>query len=97
MINKKDVQHIAKLARLGITQEEEEKFTKDLSPILGYIEKLKKLDVRDVNPTSHSALADNVMREDALKNSDSKDQISKKLLDLAPDKKDNYLKVKQIL
>jgi len=97
MINKNDVQHIAKLARLGITQEEEEKFAKDLSSILGYIEKLNKLDVKDVNPTSHSVLVEDVMREDTLKSSNDKDQISKKLLDLAPDKKDNYLKVKQIL
>ena len=95
MITEKEVQHIAKLARLGITSEEEKKFTNELSSVLDYIEKLKEVDVTGVEPTSHSILVENIMREDqeSLK---LKTQNSK-LLDLAPDKKDNYLKVKQVL
>ena len=95
MISKEEVEHIAKLARLGLTEREIEKFQKELSSILDYIEKLKEVDVTGVEPTSHSILVENIMREDqeSLK---LKTQNSK-LLDLAPDKKDNYLKVKQVL
>jgi len=64
MISKKEVQHVAKLARLGITKNEEEKFGRELSSILRYIEKLKKVDVSGVEPTSHPFKVENVMRSD---------------------------------
>jgi len=54
MISKEEVQHIAKLARLGLTEKEIKKFQKELSSILDYIEKLKEVDVSSIEPTSHS-------------------------------------------
>lgn len=95
MIPKEEVQHIAKLARLGLTEKEIEKFQKELSSILDYIEKLKEVDITDIEPTSHSVLVENISRAD--EKSSKLQAISAELLDLAPDKKDNYLKVKQIL
>jgi len=53
MISLKEVRHIAALARLNITKKEEEKFRKDLSATLDYIEKLKKVDVAETKETSH--------------------------------------------
>lgn len=96
MISKEEVQHIAKLARLGFTEKEIEKFQKELSKVLDYIEKLKKVDVSDIEPFSHAVKVENVMRKDTEK-SKIKSQKSKILLDLMPEKKDGYLKVKSIL
>ena len=94
MISKEEVKHIAKLARLGLSQEEIEKFQKELSSILDYIEKLKEVDVSEVKPMSHSVRIENVMRSDKEK---SEKESSKTLLDSAPETKEGYLKVKQIL
>ncbi|OIO45966.1 MAG: asparaginyl/glutamyl-tRNA amidotransferase subunit C [Parcubacteria group bacterium CG1_02_39_15] len=93
MITRKEVQHIAKLARLGLTEKEMGKFQKELSKILDYIEKLKKVNVSEVEPTSHSTKIENVMRAD--KSLKFKVQSSK-LMELAPETKNGYLKVKSI-
>jgi len=103
MIKREEVQHIAKLARLGITKKEEEKFTKELSSILDYIEKLKEVDISKIEPTSHSFKIENVMREDSLPStlqtvlSRLKIERIKKILELMPETKNGYLKVKSIL
>ena len=94
MISKEEVQHIAKLARLGITKKEEEKFARELSKILDYIEKLKEVDISGIEPTTHSILVENVMRKDESRKSKVE---SGKLLELAPETKNGYLKVKSIL
>ncbi len=94
MISKEEVKHIAKLARLGLSEKEIEKMREELSKILDYIEKLKEVDVSKVEPTSHSIKVENVMRADeSLK---SKVQNSK-LVEMAPDTKDGFVKVKSIL
>lgn len=95
MISKKEVQHIAKLARLGLTEIEIKKFQKELSSILDYFEKLKEVDVSKAKPTRHQILLKNIMREDKEKLR-IKNPKSKKLLDLAPETKNGYLKVKSI-
>jgi len=92
MITRKEVQHIAKLARLGLTEKEIEKFQKELSSILDYIEKLKEVDISKTEPTSHSLLVENVMRSDE----EIKRGLEKKLMELAPETKEGYLKVKSI-
>ncbi len=94
MISKKEIKHIAKLARLGLSEKEMGKMEKELSSILEYFEKLKEVDVSKVEPTFHSVPIENVMREDKI-NEKYKAQ-STKLLYLAPDTKDGYLKVKSI-
>ncbi len=95
MISKEEVQHIAKLARLGLSKEEIRKFQKELSKILDYIEKLKEVDVKKIEPTNHSILVENVMRED--QESAKRKAQSAKLLELTPETKDGYLKTKSIL
>lgn len=93
MIDKEQVKHIAKLARIGLTDEKIEKMQKELSAILDYFEKLKEVDVSDVEPTSHSMSLENVFREDE----ENEQRLEKDLIDMAPDKKDGYLKVRSIL
>ena len=97
MISKEEVKHIAKLARLGLTEKETEKLQGELSSVLDYIEKLKEIDILGVEPTSHSVLVENIKREDKPETSNNKAQMPKKLLDLTPNKKERYLKVKSIL
>ena len=94
MISKQEVQHIAKLARLGLTEKEIEKYQKELSLILDYVEKLKEVDTSGIEPTSHSILIENVMRSDKSQKSKAKSQ---KLMELTPQTKNGYLKVKSIL
>ncbi len=84
MISKEEVKHIAKLARLGLTGKEIEKFQKELSSILDYVEKLKEVDVSRVEPTSHPLKKENVMRKDEVS------KFNKKLID-------GHLKVKSII
>ena len=96
MISKEEVKHIAKLARLGLTSSEIRKFQKELSSILDYIEKLKEVDISGIEPTSHSIEIENVMRRnDELK--EEKIETRKKLIEMAPEKKEGYLKTKPIL
>jgi len=91
MISKKEVQHIAKLARLGITGKEEEKFQKELSSILDYMEKLKKVNVSKIEPTSHPLFIKNITRKDEV------DSKKEELLSLAPAMEKGYIKVRSIL
>jgi aspartyl-tRNA(Asn)/glutamyl-tRNA(Gln) amidotransferase subunit C len=95
MLSKEEVKHIAKLARLGLDEKEIEKYQKELSSILDYVEKLKKVKMSKVEPTSHPSKVENVMREDVGRGKTGI-EASKKLLDLAPETKEGYLKVKSI-
>ena len=64
MIERKDVEHVARLARLALTDAELERMRAQLNGILTYIEKLNELDTRDVEPTAHAVPLVNVMRDD---------------------------------
>jgi aspartyl-tRNA(Asn)/glutamyl-tRNA(Gln) amidotransferase subunit C len=59
-----DVNYVAHLARLELTAAEQEKFGAQLAHVLGYIEKLKELDVAGVEPTAHAMPLVNVARPD---------------------------------
>lgn len=91
MISKEEVQHIAKLARLELTEAEVEKMQKDLSEILGYFDLLKN--VPEIKVSSSKVQAPSLRKDEAVSNSD----IADKLIKVAPDKKDGYIKVKSIL
>lgn len=95
MISKEEVFHIAKLARLGLAEKGMEKFQKELSKILDYIEKLEEIDISGVEPTSHSFEVENVTRED--KECPCPEVLSQKLLGLAPKTERGYVKVKSII
>jgi aspartyl-tRNA(Asn)/glutamyl-tRNA(Gln) amidotransferase subunit C len=63
-ISLKDVEHVAKLARLELSDEEKQVFTEQLNNILKYAEQLNSLDTEGIEPTSHAMPLLNVMRED---------------------------------
>ena len=62
-----DVKYVAHLARLALTPEEEQKIGAQLSSVLGYIEKLKEVDVTGVEPTAHAFPLVNVTRPDEVR------------------------------
>jgi len=100
MISKQDVQHIAKLARLGLTENEIKKFQKDLSSILDYFKSLKEIDVSKIEPTFHSAehffeKKLEIMREDKAEHQSP--EITNKLVEAVPEKKGRHVKVKAVL
>lgn len=92
-ITNQDVQHVAKLARLNLSAEEEQVFTEQLNAILQYAEKLNELDTDDVEPTTHVLPVSNVMREDVKRESLS---IEKVMLN-APEEEDGQFKVPAVL
>ena len=63
-ISPEDVRHVARLARLAVSDEELERMRAEMSAILDYMDKLRALDTKGVEPTSHSVPLRNVMRED---------------------------------
>ena len=70
-----DIEHIAKLARLKLTDAEKEKFSNQMGTIIKYIEKLSELNTDNVEPTAHVLGLNNVFRED---------EVTKPLTDQAP-------------
>jgi aspartyl-tRNA(Asn)/glutamyl-tRNA(Gln) amidotransferase subunit C len=68
-ISKKEVEHVAHLARLNLTEKELEKMTGQLDNILSYVAKLDELDTSQVLPTSHVFSVSNAFRDDIEKES----------------------------
>lgn len=64
-----DIKYVAHLARIALSPGEEQKLSAQLGGILGYIEKLKELDVTGVEPTAHAVPMVNVMRADEVRES----------------------------
>lgn len=90
MISKEQVLHIAKLARLELSEKEILKMQKDLSKILDYFELLKKAPKLEKDKME---IKETFLREDEAK----KSYLSDEIVEAFPDKKDDYIKVKTIL
>ena len=95
MILKEEVKHLAKLARLGLTEKEMEKIQKDLSLILDYFNQLKEVNTEGIEPTSHPILTKPYLRKDEI-SKQSPEKIQR-LIEIAPQKERGYIKVKLIL
>ena len=91
-LSKEEVEHIATLARLRVTEEEKEKYSEQLSGILGYVEKLSAVDTANIEPTSQVTGLTNVMREDEVIESG----ISDELVACAPQHQDGYVVIPKI-
>ena len=92
-ITKEQVEHVARLARLDLSETEKDVMTQQLDRILGYADKLNELDTSGVEPTSHVIPMVNVMREDELRPSLSPDDA----LANAPDREDAFFRVPRII
>ena len=92
------------MARIELTEQEKEKFTKELSSILDYMKQLKEIDTSKIEPIKQITGLDSVTREDEIKKNNKQPAspagrlaISNKLLKEAPSKKGDYFKVPKIL
>jgi aspartyl-tRNA(Asn)/glutamyl-tRNA(Gln) amidotransferase subunit C len=92
-VSKEDIEHIASLARLYLTEGEKELFGLQLSSILDYMEKLNELDTTDVEPTSHVLPLSNVTRDDIPGLSITREEA----LVNAPDHTDKFFRVPKII
>jgi aspartyl-tRNA(Asn)/glutamyl-tRNA(Gln) amidotransferase subunit C len=81
VIDREQVLHVAKLARLRLSDEEIERMSTELSGILDHIEKIEELNLDDVEPTSHVVALENVLRPDNPRPSWPRETV----LDAAPD------------
>ena len=93
MITKKDIIYVAHLARINLDEKELIYFTKQLEDILGYIEKLAKVDISKVDPTAHVLPMYNILREDVPKDSLARGEALKN----APAKDDKFFTVPKII
>lgn len=92
-ITAKDVDHVALLSRLELTEEEAGRFTGQLNSILEYVEVLNSVDTSQVEPTAHVLPVKNVMRPDEVRPS-----LDRKLaLSNAPEQEDGYFIVPKIV
>jgi aspartyl-tRNA(Asn)/glutamyl-tRNA(Gln) amidotransferase subunit C len=89
----KDVEHVAKLARLELSDEEKQVFTEQLNNILKYAEQLNSLDTEGIEPTSHAMPLLNVMREDKIHNSLPHEKVFLN----APEEEEGQFKVPAVL
>jgi aspartyl-tRNA(Asn)/glutamyl-tRNA(Gln) amidotransferase subunit C len=89
VIDRDQVLHVARLARLRLSEDEVERMSSELSSILGHIEKIEELDLDDVEPTSHVVEVENVLREDEPRPSWPRERI----LEGAPDAADDGFRV----
>lgn len=100
-LSKAEIEHLAKLARLELSEKEKVQYSRELSDILGYVEKLNKVKTDQISETSQVTGLENVYREDKVsdiwKTDKNPQKNTEKLLANAPEKKDNYWKVKQVL
>ena len=92
-IDKDDVENIAKLSRIRLTELEREMFVHQLNNILFYIEKLNKLDTENVAPMAYTSGVSNVFREDKLKPSIPLQDV----LINAPATKSGFFKVPKVI
>ena len=89
MIDREQVLHVARLARLALSEEEIERMSGELPAILKHVERMNELDLEGVEPTSHVVALENVMREDEPRPSWDRDRI----LEGAPDPSDGAFRV----
>lgn len=92
-IDENDIIKAAKLARIDLSSEEKDEFSKQLSGIIEYVEKINELDTAAVAAADHIVEVSNVFRKDVVKKSFERDELALN----APDFKDGYIVVPKII
>ncbi|HHV63938.1 MAG TPA: Asp-tRNA(Asn)/Glu-tRNA(Gln) amidotransferase subunit GatC [Peptococcaceae bacterium] len=92
-ISRKEVEHVALLARLKLSEEEINLYTEQLNSILEYAAKIQEIDTENVAPTAHAAQLFNVFREDEVKPS----LAQEKVLENAPEAENGFFRVPRIV
>lgn len=94
-LNKKDIEHIAKLARLELTEAELEKYGTQLSGVLSYIDQLSEVNTNGVEPTAQVTGLENIFRQDVI--NECEEDIITEALNQAPESDGRQIKVKRVL
>ena len=94
-ITKQDVEHVARLARLSLTEDEKTRYTAQLESILEYIDVLNKFDTSNVPETSHVLPLSNIWREDIAE--PNRLGSTEDILKNAPDAEGPFFKVKKVI
>jgi len=94
-ISLKEVEHIAELARIKLTKEEREKFSDELSDVLGYVEQLREVDTKNIEPVSQVTGLVNIVREDGAE--DFEEGSRKIMIENFPEEKNGCIKVRQVM
>ena len=92
-ITRKEVEHVAGLARLELSEEEKELFTGQMDAILAYVDKLNELDTTGVIPTAHAVPMENAFRDDAVRPSIGVDSA----LANAPERAEGFYRVPKVI
>jgi aspartyl-tRNA(Asn)/glutamyl-tRNA(Gln) amidotransferase subunit C len=95
LISKDDVQHVANLARLALSESEKTQFTEELNAILGYVKEIEEVKVDNYERFDHYNLKENQFRKDEIEEVSNEDKNA--ILNLFPKKEGNSLKVKETL
>ncbi len=92
MITIKEVEHVAKLARLELSEDEKNQFLEQLNKIIGYFNQLNEVNTEGIEPMAHSVPIVNVMREDIAFDANLREEI----LNNAPQEENGYFRVPKI-
>ncbi len=92
MLTAQTVEHVAKLARLALSEDEKKLYAEQLSKIIDYFDELKAVNTDGVEPMAHALNIVNVLREDVVKTPPGRDLLLKN----APDQENGYFKVPKI-
>lgn len=90
---KMDIEKVARLARIELTEDEKKIFGEQMEQILNYMEQLNEVDTSGIEPTSHAIPLFNVFREDEPQKSFQRESVLKN----APEQEDGYFKVPRII
>jgi aspartyl-tRNA(Asn)/glutamyl-tRNA(Gln) amidotransferase subunit C len=94
-ITRKDVEYVARLARLELSEDEQERYAGQLENILKYVDTLNEVDTSSVQPTNHALKLTNVWREDVCLQSSA--ELREQLLNNAPERDGDFFKVKKVI
>lgn len=98
MLTDKEVKHIAKLARIELSEKDEERFKRDLSSILDFVNKLKEVNTDNVEPLYQTTGIVNSTRPDESRGEFVvDDNLNEKLIGQVPHKENRFVKVKSVL
>ncbi|OGN14047.1 MAG: hypothetical protein A3J47_02015 [Candidatus Yanofskybacteria bacterium RIFCSPHIGHO2_02_FULL_43_22] len=98
MLTEKEVDHIAQLARIKLTDKEKDKFKNELSSILDFVKKLNELDTENIEPIYQTTGIINALRpNEHRKDFEMDEKLNKNLIDQAPSRQDRFVKVRSVL
>jgi len=92
-ISEKEVEHIALLARLKLSEEEKGLYTEQLNSILEYADIIEQIDTKNVSPTAHAVELFNVLRDDEVRDSMPREKVLKN----APEAEEGFFRVPRIV